>query len=253
MVILTETEVGDGTTNLYYWDSVSLTTTTVAANSGVDDDYHGVTPTGDIIYTHEVTGADWDVHSHTIGGADTDLSGTAGLDVFQVLTSLEDVVMIRGGSDVRVWDDSLATLVAVDSGAAMTFSAALPGGNVVYQKAGVGLRRWDSAGPVATVSATGSFAGSLSSGNFAVEVPVLAQGDMHLWNEATDNLDLVSADANDEAFVVSTTSAGAFVFSRLNTGGTYDLYVWDSVSGVRQVSNTNLTHGLAGTYFLDNR
>ena len=252
-VIFTETVVSDGKTNIYYWDSASLTTTTVAANAGVDDDYHGVTPSNEIVYTHEVTGSDWDVHSKLIGGVDTDLSGTTDLDVFQVITNLDDIVMIRGGNDLRIWDDSLTTLVAADSGAVMTFVAALPGGNVAYTKAAVGLRRWDSAGSVATVSATGSFAGAMSSGNFAVAVPVSAQDDMHLWNETTDNLDLVSAHANDEAFVVSTTSAGAFVFSRVNAGGSYDLYVWDSVSGVRQVSSTILTHGLAGTYFLDNR
>ena len=61
------------------------------------------------------------------------------------------------------------------------------------------------------------------------------------------------ADAADEAYVVSTTSPTAFVFSRAKTGGTYDLWVWDPTEGERQVSNTALTHTLAGTFALDTR
>jgi hypothetical protein len=126
-------------------------------------------------------------------------------------------------------------------------------GNVVFTKTGTGLRRWESTGGVATVSVSGAFAGPLDDGNFVVSVDVAAQDDLYLWNEATDALTAVSIDASDEKYVVNTTSSGAFVFSRLSVRGDYELFVWDAVNGERSVSNTGLTHTLAGRYSLDNR
>ena len=79
-----------------------------------------------------------------------------------------------------------------------------------------------------------------------------AQDDLSFWNEATDTLTVVSADAADEKFVVASTSAGAFVFSRKSSAGFYELYVWDVTNGVRKVSNTGLNHTFVASYALDN-
>ncbi len=240
--------------DLYYWNPDTLTTTVVATNVGVRDEFNGVTTNDKIIYTHEVSGSDWDVHAKTVGGADVDLSTSTTMDVFQTVTKLNDIVLVRSGTGIGVWDDSAAAQVLFDVGAAMTFHAALANGNVVYFKFGVGLRRWLSTGTVATVStdSTAAWAGSTKDGNFVVTLTVTAQDDLSFWNEATDTLTVVSADAADEKFVVASTSAGAFVFSRKSSAGFYELYVWDVTNGVRKVSNTGLNHTFVASYALDN-
>jgi hypothetical protein len=253
--VVFEHTISAGDVDLYYWDPNTLTTTVVATNLGVRDVFNGVTTNDKIIYTHEVTVADWDIRAKTVGGADIDLSTNPAKDVFQAITKLNDIVIVRAGTIIGAWDDSAAAAVLFDTGAAMTFHAALDDGNVVYFKAGVGLRRWLSTNAVITVSTdlTAAWAGSTSDGNFVVKRTVTAQDDLWFWNEATDALAVVSADAADEKFVVSSTSSGAFVFSRKSSAGVYELWVWDATNGVRKISNTGLTHTWVSSYSLDNQ
>ena len=53
--------------------------------------------------------------------------------------------------------------------------------------------------------------------------------------------------------IAATTSNNAFVFSRANASGKYELFVWDPTNGVRSISNTGLTHTHVANYALDNR
>lgn len=254
-VVFTET-VSATDSNLYYWDSAAMTTTTVAANSDVPDVFHGTTSNGKIVYTHQVSSTDWDIHSKTVGGSDEDLSKTGEKDVFQAITAVDDVVMFRDNNDLYIYDDGTATLLAADTGggAALTFVTSLNGGNVVYLRAGSGLQRWDVSNNHKPVAANGIFAGTMHNGmDFVVQTTVSAQGDLHVWREDVDALELVTANASDERFVVSTAVGDGLVFSRRGPYSNYDLYVWDSGLGIRQLSGTDESHFLTGTFFLDNR
>ncbi len=254
-VVFTETVSGSDT-NLFYWDSSTLITTTVAANSSVHDVYHGVTTNKKVIYTHQVSGSDWDIHAKTVGGADVDLSGTTAKDTFQAITALNDVVMFRGANDMHVYDDSAGGLLSADTGGggALTFVAALVKGNVVYNKASSGLYRWDVSNVAQLVSATGTYAGAMENGtDLVIKNTVSSQDDLYVWREASDSIAVVSVNGVDEKFVTSTVVGDGVVFSRKGGNANYDLYVWDLATGIRQLTSTEDSHTPAGTYFLDNR
>lgn len=255
MIVFTET-VSATDTNLYYWDSMTRTTTPFAVAVDVLEVYHAVTSNAKIIYTHQVSSSDWNVHSKTVGGADLDLSGSTAKDVFQAVTALNDVVMFRDENAMHIYDDSAAALLDADTGGSvpMTFVAGLASGNVVYSKSGSGLYRWDSSNVSHLVSATGTFAGAMENDtDFVVLVDNAAQNDIYVWREWGDALQTVSTDAADENFVVSTTVNSGLVFAREGLGTNYDLYVWDFAKGVRRLTNSGHAHVLVGTYFLDNR
>lgn len=252
------THAASGTDNdLYYWNPANQTTTVVAANAAVHDTFNGVTWNDKIVYTHEVGGGHHDIHIKVPGGADTDISAAASADVFAGITSQSDIVFVRGGNDLRVWDDSASTLLNPDSGAAITVDGFTPGsGNVVFTKAGTGLRRYEVAGAVATVSATGVYRGSINGGdNIVYSQDVGGQDDLYRWDEVADGSATITDSSSDDVFVSSGTgSTEVVIFSRKLTGGTtYDLWVWEAVAGARKISDTTLTHTGVTTYYMDNR
>ncbi|MCB9870477.1 MAG: hypothetical protein H6837_11515 [Planctomycetes bacterium] len=252
-VVLTQVVSGSDH-NIYYWNPADQTTT-VVANSGSLEVFHGVTTNAKIIYSVRA-GSDWDIHARTVGGSDVDLSGTGATDVFQSITNLNDVVFVRDTNNLMVYDDSATTLLTADAGAtAITEVVYLKNGSVVYKRAGTGLRRWNIANTAVTVSVTGSFAGELDNGqDFVVKVTSGSQDDLYLWNESGGgSLDTITTNSANEAFVVSTTVGAGVVFGRANSGTTMDLYVWDATSGERQLTASGYSHSLAGTLFLDNR
>lgn len=260
-VVFTENVSGTDT-NLYYWDSGTLTTTTVSANLDVHDVFDAVTTNAKIIYTHQVSGSDWDVHARTVAGpdVDVDLSGTTAKDTFQALTALNDVVFFRGANDMHVYDDSAESLLGADTGGslALTLDTALTGGNVVYSKKTLldvdVLHRWDVSNVSQLVSATGTFAGAMDNGtDFVIKNTVSGQDDLFVWRETGDSIETISTNGSDEKFVVSTAVGNGVVFSRNGGNDNYDLYVWTLATGVRQLTSTEHSHTLAGTFFLDNR
>ncbi len=246
-------------TNIYVWNPSTLTTATVA-NTADNETYRAVTVNNKIVYTRRVGGSQDDPYLYDVAGASGAAMSTDGAnEVFQATNSLGDVVFLRengGGNGLYMWDDSAATLrtIAATGGGNYTFEKALAGGNVAYSHS-TGVFRYDATAlSNATVGgATYSFGGETSGGDFVVSRTVSAQEDLELWDESSDTLIGISADADNDAFAVALTGDRVLFFRNVGGAANRSLFVWDqgTLTNTR-ISDVTVDHAAVATYVANN-